>query len=126
MRLLIDTHVLLWALVAPERLSARAQRLLSDPENSIVVSLVSAWELALKANKLGLSLPVREFLDKGMRSLGAVWLTIDLPHIVGTTALPPVHGDPFDRLLIAQSIEEKLPLVSADDVFCHYPSTAIW
>jgi len=126
MRILVDTNVLLWALVAPERLSARAQRLLSDPENVIVVSLVTAWELALKAQKLRLPLPLRDFLERGMRGLGAVWLPIELSHLLGTMELPPIHGDPFDRLLLAQAAHESLPLISADGVLGRYPVPVVW
>ncbi|HTR26391.1 MAG TPA: type II toxin-antitoxin system VapC family toxin [Terriglobales bacterium] len=126
MKILIDTHVLLWSLVAPERLSATARHLISDPENSILVSHVSVWELALKVQKLGMPLPLREFLEKGMRGLGAAWLTIDLAHILETKDLPPVHGDPFDRMLIAQAISERVPVVSGDTVFSRYPLSVIW
>jgi len=125
MRTLIDSHVLVWALLSPERLSATAERVLGDPSTVILVSYASAWELSIKARRLRLD-PVGRFLEKGMRELAAMWLPIEIRHIAVVPDLPPVHRDPFDRMLAAQAICEQLPLITSDATLARYPIPVIW
>jgi len=125
MKALIDSHVLLWALLSPERLSGAARSILEDPETTILVSHASGWELTIKSRRLGLD-PIRRFLEEAMKDLAAMWLPIEISHIAAVADLPPVHGDPFDRMLIAQAVCEGVPVVSGDTVFSRYPLSVIW
>ncbi len=125
MKALVDSHVMVWALVSPERLSAAAAEILSDPETSILVSYATAWELTIKSHRLRLG-PVARFLEKGMKSLGATWLPIEISHIEALADLPAIHEDPFDRMLIAQAMGEQVSLISADGVLARYPVPVVW
>ena len=125
MKALIDSHVMLWALLSPERLSGSAAEILADPETTILVSYVTAWELTIKAHRLHLG-SVGRFMDKGMKSLGATWLPIEINHIAAVADLPSIHGDPFDRMLVAQAISEQLPLITSDGVLTGYPVSVVW
>ena len=128
MRVLLDTHVLLWWVEGDRPLPARARAALADPENECLISLVSAWELAIKAGlgKLRLALPVKRYVVEHAAANGFRMLDIRMAHIGRVETLAPHHGDPFDRLLIAQAIEEKLPIVSADPVFRKYGVKRVW
>lgn len=128
MRVLIDTHVFLWWVEGDRALSAKAREALSDPENECLLSLASIWELAIKAGlgKLRLALPVRRYVTEHVAANGFRLLEIGLTHIGRLEALALHHRDPFDRLLAAQSLEEKLPLVTADRVFRKYNVKRIW
>lgn len=115
MRLLLDTHVLLWAAYRPERLSAEATELLSDPTNELLFSAASIWEVAIKAG-LGRTdftadphVLRRELVDNGYRELA-----ISALHASGVSGLPDIHRDPFDRLIVAQARAEGITLLTAD------------
>jgi len=122
MRVLLDTHALLWAAFRKDLLSARARKLIQSSTNEILVSAASAWEIATKY-RLG-KLPhaqvlVEDFIVK-VTSAGYVLLSISAEHALRAGRLPADHKDPFDRMLAAQAIHEDLPLVSSDqqlDVF---------
>ena len=116
---------MLWALLSPERLSGSAAEILADPETTILVSYVTAWELTIKAHRLHLG-SVGRFMDKGMKSLGATWLPIEISHIAKVAELPSIHGDPFDRMLVAQAIGEQVSLITADEVLARYPVPVVW
>ena len=110
-KVLIDTHSFLWALLHDHRLSSRAKSILRDGENELVFSLVSLWEIAVKMkigklNTLGSSVA---YIRDEMNAYGMELLPIRYEHILQLEALPPHHSDPFDRLLIAQAITESLP-----------------
>ena len=128
MRVLLDTHVFLWWVEGDRALPARARAALADQDNECLISLASAWELAIKARlgKLKLALPVRRYVVEHMAANGFRMLDIRMAHIGRVETLDPHHGDPFDRLLVAQALEEKLPIVSADPVFRKYGVKRIW
>ena len=121
MKLLVDTHVLLWA-AAGEGLSAAAAKLLNDPDNVLMFSAASIWEIAIKTGlgredfAVDAGLLRRELLASGYEELA-----ITGAHAAGVVKLPDLHRDPFDRLLIAQAIEEGVTLFSADRAVLAYP-----
>lgn len=121
MKLLLDTHLLLWAAGQPERLSAKAKKLLSDPGNDLLFSAASLWEIAIK-NTLG-----REdfhvdprILRRGLLDNGYLELAITGQHAVGIDSLPPLHKDPFDRLLLSQALVEGVTLLTRDEDLARY------
>lgn len=123
MKLLLDTHVLLWAAGEPTRLSAAARRLLNDADNELMFSAASLWEIAIKRT-LGRDDFRAEprLLRRGLLDNGYVELPITSQHAVGIDALPPLHRDPFDRLLIAQALAEGITLVTSDAQVARYPA----
>ena len=128
MRILLDTHILLWFLLSPGRLSAAALAAIQWEENQVYVSLVSAWEMSIKSSigKLNLTQPIEPFiLDQTRRNRFDI-LPITLAHIAAVERLPLHHRDPFDRLLIAQSLTENITLVTADSIIHSYPINHIW
>jgi PIN domain nuclease of toxin-antitoxin system len=126
MRVLIDTHVFLWGLTEEARLSPDVRRLL--PVADVWMSVASIWEIITKVQvgKLTLPSPVGPFLIAKLVSNGVSVLPVTLDHVLRIESLELHHRDPFDRVLIAQSIEEKLPLVTADPHFERYPVEVIW
>jgi PIN domain nuclease of toxin-antitoxin system len=128
MRVLLDTHVFLWWVEGDRALPAKARAVLADKENECLISLVSAWELAIKAGlgKLRLTLPVKRYVVENVAANGFRMLDIQMAHVGRVETLDSHHGDPFDRLLIAQALEEKLPVVTADPVFRKYGVKRIW
>ena len=128
MRVLLDTHVFLWWVEGDRALPAKARAALADQDSECLISLVSVWELAIKAGlgKLKLALPVMRYVVEHAAANGFGVLDIRMGHIGRVETLARHHGDPFDRLLIAQAIEEKLPIVTADPVFRRYGVKRIW
>lgn len=128
MRVLVDTHVFLWWVEGDRALPAKARAALANQDNECLFSLVSAWELAIKAGlgKLKLAIPVRRYVVENVAANGFRMLDIRMAHIGRVESLAQHHGDPFDRLLIAQALEEELPVVSADSVFRDYGVKRIW
>ena len=128
MRVLVDTHVFLWWVEGDRVLPAKARAALADPENECLISVASAWELAIKAHlgKLKLALPVKRYVVEHVAANGFRMLEIAIAHIGRVETLPAHHGDPFDRLLIAQALEERLPIVTADPVFARYGVKRVW
>ena len=122
MTLLLDTHVLLWAAGAPERLPDDARALLEDPSGELVFSAASLWEVAIK-NGLGrvdFSVDPR-LLRRGLLENGYTELPVTGAHAVSVDLLPPIHKDPFDRILIAQARIEGIMLLTTDEVVGRYP-----
>lgn len=123
MRLLLDTHLLLWAAGSPERLPHNARALLEDQQNLPVFSSASLWEVAVKH-----SLGRRDFrvdarvLRRGLLDNGYEELPITSEHAVALDGLPPIHKDPFDRMLIVQSIVEGITLLTTDWLITQYPA----
>ncbi|HXA16872.1 MAG TPA: type II toxin-antitoxin system VapC family toxin [Thermoanaerobaculia bacterium] len=128
MRFLIDTHCWLWAVRNPERLLPSAAKLIESAENTVVLSAVSALEIAIKASlgKLELSEPAAEFVSSQMVVLSMTSLPVYLTHALRVGLLPHHHRDPFDRLLVAQSQIERLPLMTADAEVAAYDVEVIW
>ena len=128
MRLLLDTHALLWALEADPRLGQRARALLGAPQEAVFVSIASGWEMAVKQSigKLRLARPVERLLADDLPRLGITLLPIDVRHVGRVEALPFHHRDPFDRMLAAQALVEGFALVSADAAFDAYGVVRVW
>jgi PIN domain nuclease of toxin-antitoxin system len=127
-KLLVDSHTLIWAADDPAKLTALAQALLQDPSHDRLVSAASLWEIAIKFSlgRLPLSLPYRLWMDKAIADLGLILLPITLDHAERQASLPWHHRDPFDRLIVAQTQFEGLPVVSADAKLDIYGITRIW
>ena len=122
MTLLIDTHCWLWWLTEPEKLSDTAVAILRKMDNTILFSAVSSWEIAIKysLNKLSLPEPPDRFVPSRIEREGFATLPIHHAHALKTASLPPHHKDPFDRLLIAQSMVEAVPIMTVDPTFDLY------
>jgi len=127
MKLLLDTHVLIWWFNDPSKLSPRASSLLRSPANSVLVSAASAWELAIKVNlgKLD-ALPLVSELSRYTEEEGFTELPINLEHAVRAGLLPRYHRDPFDRLLVAQAQSLNIPILSSDKVLDQYDVKRLW
>ncbi|SDO63225.1 PIN domain nuclease, a component of toxin-antitoxin system (PIN domain) [Microbacterium testaceum StLB037] len=127
MRYLLDTHTLLWALTAPDRLGPASSTILADPSSTIVVSAASAWEISTK-QRIG-KLPHADALVGGyarhLDRLGAERLPIDETHALLAGALQWDHRDPFNRMLAAQAMVESLTLLSSDDAFSRLAGLAV-
>ena len=128
MRYLLDPHSVIWALDNPSRLGTGTVTVLENPENELVVSTATIWEMAIKVGlkKLSLSLPFREWMERAVADLGFIISTITLDITAKQIALPFHHRDPFDRLLVAHCLVESIPLVTADAVFDRYDVTRVW
>jgi len=126
MKVLIDTHVLLWGLQAEAKVSSRVRSLL--PVADVWISVASLWEIIAKvqAGKLALPSPVGDYLAAKLTANGVSVLSLSFDHVRRLEQLPLLHRDPFDRILIAQSLQESIPLVSADPQFAKYPVEIIW
>jgi PIN domain nuclease of toxin-antitoxin system len=127
MKALLDTHTLLWAISDDPRLSRRAQQIFTGP-NDLFFSVASIWEILIKVKtgKLPLPDPAGSYLVKKLRENRIEVLPIKLDHVLKVENLTVHHRDPFDRILIAQSIEEKCPLITANPIFERYPVNVIW
>jgi PIN domain nuclease of toxin-antitoxin system len=125
---LLDTHALVWALGDPDRLSSRARATIADPATVVFVSLTSAWELAIleSLDRVRLEVPLGTLFTQGLAALRFHLLPIRLPHVAGVAGLPKHHRDPFDRLIVATALEEKLAVVSADRAFKRYGVSVVW
>ncbi len=125
MRILLDTHALLWALAAPARLPAAARHAIQTAENDVYASLASAWEIAIKVALGRLDFDVQS-MEGSLAASGIQALAINLQHIVRVAELPRHHGDPFDRMLVAQALCESLTLVSRDRELAKYGVKLLW
>ena len=128
MRLLLDTHTLLWFYLDDTQLSAPAKTAILDPGNAKLVSPASYWEVAIKVSlgKYALHESYEDFVQHAIFDNGFDVLPIEPRHTAALTRLPFHHRDPFDRLLIAQALVERTPLLSADGAFDPYPITRLW
>jgi PIN domain nuclease of toxin-antitoxin system len=128
MRVLLDSHTLIWAGDDPSKVSAPAMGVMQDPATELFLSPATIWEMAIKValGKLPLSLPYRRWMDKAIADQRLALLAISLDHTERLVALPFHHRDPFDRLLAAQALVEGMPLVSADPIFDAYGVARLW
>ncbi len=128
MKILLDTHVFLWALLEPEQLSAGAVATLQSTENTIFFSAASSWEIAIKWSKGGIILPKppQDFVIGRLIETGTLMLPISIGETLLVADLPYHHRDPFDRLLIAQAKSQGLRIFSTDPVFKKYDVDVFW
>jgi PIN domain nuclease of toxin-antitoxin system len=128
MKLLLDTHTFLWFIIGSSTITANARALIEDESNEKFFSLASLWEITIKVSisKLTLFAPFEELFPRQLINNGIELLNIKVEHTAKVAALPYHHRDSFDRLLIAQAIEERMHIVSADPFFDAYPVTRLW
>ncbi len=122
MKLLLDTHIFLWTISEPERLSSRVQEIIQDARNDVLLSIASAWEIAVKSSlgKLDVPKPAVTFVQRQLSSHRIGILPLRLPHMLILEKLPWHHRDPFDRMLVAQCLEEGASLVTVDSQLRRY------
>ena len=128
MKYLIDTHTLIWIVTNNHRLSDNAKSLYLNSENEIFVSMVSIWELAIKISlrKMSIQKTLKDFINEDIMDNDIKILNINTHHICNLENLPFYHRDPFDRLIITQSVSESIPVISSDKIFDLYPIRRIW
>ncbi len=121
-RLLLDTNAWLWMMSDSDRLGRFARAVVTDDATDLVLSAVCAWEISIKwaLGRLSLPLPPAQFVDACVEQAGLTRLQIDFDHVVKVASLPPLHHDPFDRLLIAQAQATGLAVLTSDPVFRTY------
>jgi PIN domain nuclease of toxin-antitoxin system len=121
-RVLLDTHVWLWMLTAPDRLAPRARGLVEDVGTTLLLSAASSWEIAIKftLGRLPLPAPPEQYVPERMRVTAVDPLPIEHSHALRVSLLEMLHRDPFDRLLVAQSQIERVPLLTADPIYQRY------
>ena len=128
MNLLLDTHAFLWWVAASGELSRKAKSAIGGARNDCFVSVASGWEIAIKVSlgKLRIDGALDRFLPEQLAANGFRALAIDLKHAARVATLPFHHRDPFDRLLVAQALEEDLAMVTADPVIAEYGVKRVW
>lgn len=128
MRVLADTHVMLWWLRDDRRLSARALAILEDGGNEVLWSVASSWEIAVKLaiGKLELDKPPERLFAELVGEQGVVLLPVGHDHCARLAALPLYHRDPFDRMLVAQAQQERVPILTADTKLAAYDIEVVW
>ncbi len=128
MRILLDTHSFVWWNAADSRLSKKALDLLADPANTLLLSVVSAWELVVKtqAGKLRLPEPPSVYVPTRIAHYAMEALPVTLAHVLAAESLPLLHRDPFDRLLVAQAVSERVPILTIDPAIKRYPIKVLW
>ncbi len=127
MRILVDTHALIWHFESNALLSPSARAVIDTPLNTLFISTASIWELSIKVSlgKLRLTSPIHEMLD-GYMMRGATLLYITPKHAMGVQTLPWRHRDPFDRMLVAQAMHEDLILLTKDEKIRQYGVRNVW
>ena len=128
MRYLLDTQAFLWFVLDDKRISTKAKSIIEDSKNEIYFSAASAWEMAIKIklDRLKIKGDLESFIIEQLSTNSFVPLSITISHSLYTERLPQIHKDPFDRIIIAQSKLEDLPLISADKKIRKYPNTVVW
>ncbi len=126
--MLLDTHAFLWWIADDARLSDRAREVIADGRNDVLFSAASGWEIAIKAGLGKLEVPedLEAFVDEQLSKNAFRALPVRLSHALRVRSLPDHHRDPFDRLLVAQSVLEGLPILSADPQVALYPVEVVW
>jgi PIN domain nuclease of toxin-antitoxin system len=127
-RVLLDSHTLIWAVDDPAKLGPTATTTLQNPANELVVSAATVWEIAIKigVGKFTLSGPYRMWMNQALADLGATLMPIRIDYADVQAGLPEHHRDPFDRLLVAQALVEAIPIVSVDTALDPYGVHGLW
>lgn len=128
MKLLLDTHTFLWWFSDRKQLSDHVIDVCMDRTNSLLLSVVSAWEIQIKVGigKLALAKPLRDIIADELNAQQITLLSVDLRHVLQIANLPMHHKDPFDRMLVAQAVIEKAVIVTRDSEIAKYPLTTPW
>ena len=129
MKALLDTHAFLWWTASRgARVSGIARELIEDADNEIMLSVASVWEIAIKvgSGRLELPGPIDDYVPDRLKRHGFSVLSLDVPHALHAARLPPIHRDPFDRLLVAQAQVEGIPIVTSDPAIAQYDIETIW
>ena len=128
MRLLLDTHAFIWWDSEPSKMSDHSLALCQDPDNEVILSVVSLWEIQIKAQlgKLKLASPLRDLVDAQQKANGLQLLGIQPSHAYALDSLPAHHKDPFDRMIVAQAKTEGLRIVTHDATIGRYPVDVEW
>ncbi len=128
MRLLLDSHALIWALDRPEKLGTTACKLLKDPSNDLCFSSATIWEIAIKVGikKLSLSVPFKQWMEQAIAYLDITTLPITISATDLQVKLPVRHRDPFDRLLVAQAMVENMGIITKDKKIICYDVETYW
>jgi PIN domain nuclease of toxin-antitoxin system len=128
MKILLDTQCWLWWIATPEKLSRNTRRRIADKRNTVYLSAASSWEIAIKYSigTLPLPEPPWQFVPKRLARDAITALPIEIMHALHVADLPQHHKDPFDRLLISQSIQEGIPIMTVDEQFEPYEAQIIW
>ncbi len=124
MRYLLDTHTLLWALDTPEELPDTVRLIIENPSSSLLISIATPWELAIKTQSG--KLDANDLLDQFEHLAGYVLIETEVSHVIRAGRLPLLHRDPFDRLMVAQAMLMGLTLLSCDTIFDRYGAKRIW
>ena len=128
MKVLIDTHVFLWSIASPKKLSSRARSVIESGNNQVFLSVASLWEIVIKVQVGKLSLPdhAERYLRRRIAETDIEVLPITAEHTLKLFSIPDHHRDPFDRILVAQSLEEQIAIVTADTAVTRYSVQVIW
>jgi PIN domain nuclease of toxin-antitoxin system len=128
MKLLLDTHILIWLVEGDSSLSSIAKQSIEDPENSPNLSIASLWGITIKLSlgKLYLQIPLEQVVENYIVPSGIEILPVHLNHLLSLRELPLHHRDPFDRILISQAMAENMTLVSSDRAFSNYSVPICW
>lgn len=128
MRALLDTHTFIWWVIDDNRLSSTARNIIADPGNNLFFSAASAWEIVIKVRlgKLNLPEPPETYIPSRLTMNRFESLPIQMNHALQVVNLPALHQDPFDRIIIAQSQVEKMPIITVDNKITQYPVDVIW
>ncbi|MCG9890793.1 MAG: type II toxin-antitoxin system VapC family toxin [Thermosynechococcaceae cyanobacterium MS004] len=128
MRLLLDTHAFLWFIQGSQNLSKTAKNLIEAQENQKLLSIASLWEMSIKVSigKLDLGMAIAELVSREVYGNGFEVLAIQANHLDELTKLIFHHKDPFDRLIIAQALAERMPVLTKDEAFGRYPVSILW
>lgn len=128
MKLILDAHALIWSVDKPAKLGPNAIQALGNPSNELLLSAGTLWEISIKVGlgKLVLSVPFKRWIEQAVSDLGALLVPIAIEHAEAQMHLPHHHGDPFDRLLVAQSQVEGFEIVSSDSIFDRYGAKRLW
>jgi len=128
MKIILDTHTFLWFVAGNPKLSSQAQKLIETPDNQRLLSIASAWEIAIKLSlgKLKLAGRFEDLIPHQLQFNDITLLPITPEHLATVAELPFHHRDPFDRLIIAQAVTEKIPVITTDQAFASYKIEKLW